>query len=61
MTFNDMLNACIDFQSEVRFSVYDYDKDELITLSPDEAKHREIKYIYPMGHDALMIEVEGDE
>lgn len=61
MTFRDMLCACIDFQSEVRFSVYCYDKDELIALTEDEAKDREIKYIYPLGSDALMIEIEGDD
>lgn len=61
MTFADMLAACIDFQSEVRFSVYDYDKDELIPLTEEEAKHKEIKYIYPIDSSALMVEIESEE
>lgn len=61
MTFIDMTDAGIDFQSEIRFSVYDYEKDELVTLNPDEAKHREIKYMYPLGIDAIMIEIEPED
>lgn len=61
MTFIDMTDAGIDFQSEIRFSVYDYEKDELVTLNPDEAKYREIKYMYPLGIDAMMIEIEPED
>lgn len=61
MTFQDMLNAGIDFQSEVIFSHYDYDRDELIYLTENEAKHREIKYMYPLRDSAMMIEVYGPD
>lgn len=57
MTFADMLNAGIDFQSEVLFSVYDYDKEELIYLNLEEAQHREVKYMFPWSASALMVEV----
>lgn len=61
MTFQDMLNACIDFQSEVIFSYYDYDNDELIYLAEDVAKSREIKFMYPLHDSALMIEIYGPD
>lgn len=61
MTYRDMLDACIDFQSEVRIQYYDYDNDELISLTEEEGKDREIKYIYPAGHDAIVIEVYGPD
>lgn len=61
MTYRDMLNACIDFQSEVHIQYYDYDNDELISLTEEEGKDREIKYIYPDGHDAIVIEVYGSD
>ena len=57
MTFTDMLDAGIDFQSEVQFSVYDYDKEELIFLTEEEAKHREIKFMFPWDASSLMVEV----
>ena len=60
MTFYDMVESGIIFQSEIHFSVYDYEKDELIVLTEDEAKHREIKYIYPLHDSALAIEVEDE-
>ena len=56
MTFQDMLNAMIDFQSEIVFSYYDYDEEELHYLSEDEAKHLEIKYMYPINNSSMMIE-----
>lgn len=61
MTFQDMLNAMIDFQSEVIFSYYDYDAEELHNLTEEEAEHLEIKYMYPLNNSALMVEVYGPD
>lgn len=61
MTYADMLSACIDFQSEVRFSRYNYDTDELILLTEEDARHKEIKYMYPIDATALMIEIDSED
>lgn len=72
MTYNDMLDSGIEFQSEVRLCYYDYDKEERINAdwvkNPalyESCCNQEIKYIYTDkernegGELVIYIEVEN--
>lgn len=72
MTFNDMLDQCIEFQSEVRICYYDYRKGERILgdsiANPgvyETLCNQPIKYIYAdkepgeSGEQVIYIEVEN--
>lgn len=55
----DILNNC-EVQSEVRFVRYDYDAEERVTICEEEARGREVKYLYVDG-GILYVEVYGDD
>lgn len=72
MTFNDMLDQGIDFQSEVRLCYYDYRRGERILANSianakvyDMLYNQPIKYIYAdkepgeSGEQVVYIEVEN--
>lgn len=50
----------VDVQSEVKFVRYDYDAEERVELSEEEARGREVRYMY-VERDVLFVEVEDDE
>lgn len=60
MTFQDMLDGGIDFQVQVNFYYYNYDKDERIPMTEKEAKNKEIKYMY-CENDEIVIEVDMED
>jgi hypothetical protein len=55
----DILDNC-EVQSEVRFVWYDYDAEERVTISEEEARGREVKYLY-VDDGILYVEVYGDD
>ena len=55
----DILDNC-EVQSEVRFVWYDYDAEERVTISEEEARGREVKYLY-VDDGILSVEVYGDD
>lgn len=55
----DILDNC-EVQSEVRFVWYDYDAGERVTISEEEARGREVKYLY-VDDGILYVEVYGDD
>lgn len=72
MTFNDMLDQGIDFQSEVRLCYYDYRKGDRVMANELADQHlynilanQPIKYIYAdkepdeSGEQVVYIEVEN--
>lgn len=72
MTFNDMLDQCIDFQSEVRLCYWDYRRGErILGNSITDAKDYDVLYNQPIksiyadkepgesGEQVVYIEVEN--
>ena len=70
MTYNDMLDQGIDFQSEVRLCYYDYRKGDRVTINElsdpilyNTLTNQEIRYIYTdkeigePGEQVIYIEV----
>lgn len=58
MNLADILNNAY-VQSEAKYAYYDYDKDERVELTYEQAKDREILYIY-CENNIIFFEVEGD-
>lgn len=59
MTYKDLYSDCIEIQCETTFCYYDYEKEERIIITQQEAENKEIKYIY-IENDSLFIEIEMD-
>lgn len=56
-TPDDLINRdLIQLQTNTKYFYYDVDKDEKVELTPQEALHQEICYIY-CKDDVLYIEV----
>ena len=49
-----------EIQSDVLFVWYDYDAEERVTISEEEARGREVKYLY-VDDGILYVEVYGDD
>lgn len=52
ITLNDLFNSA-EVQSEAKFYYYDYEKEERIELTKEEAGDYEIKYIY--NEDGIIV------
>lgn len=57
MTYNDMINNCVEFQVAVHLCYYDYDTDERIEGNVEELGNKEIRYMYTEDNE-IYIEVE---
>ena len=58
ITLRDILNT-VEIQSEVKYFCYDYEHDERIELTVQEAEDCEVKYMY-CEDDTICIEVERE-
>lgn len=52
ITLNDLFDSA-EVQSEAKFYYYDYEKEERIELTKEEAGDHEIKYIY--NEDGIIV------
>lgn len=60
MYLYELLQSGIDFQSEWKVVVFNYDTYETIEVEPAEVEDRRISYMY-VQDDILYIEVESDD
>ena len=49
----------IEIQTEVQYCYYDYEKEERIFITREEAEEKEIRYMY-VENNEIFIEVESD-
>ena len=47
----------VDIQNQIRFCYYDYEKEERIEITREEADYKEIRYLYT-ENDEIYIEVD---
>lgn len=60
MYLYELLQSGIDFQSEWKVVVFNYDTYEAVEVEPAEVEDRRISYMY-VQDDILYIEVESDD
>lgn len=72
MTPRDLQENLVELQGEVIYRYYDYDNDQIIDINYEQAKDKEIKYMYPetrhmtgfcgtIAEACIVIEVDMDE
>ena len=50
----------VEFQNQIYFCYYDYDKEERIKITREEADYKKVRYIYSEDNE-IFIEVEMEE